>query len=215
MTFSIVAHDPLTGDVGIAVASKAPAVGSVVPYARAGVGAIASQSCGDFGHGPRGLALIASGESPEQVVSALVTGADPLAAYRQVGIVDARGRSATFSGASCDSWAGGAAGEQFACQGNRLAGPDVVDAMVAAFQPADGDLSVRLAAALLAGDRAGGDRLGRQSAAVLVMREGSPWGFDHRYVDLRVDDHPDAVVELVRILTVWRRAVRLPPHSFS
>jgi uncharacterized Ntn-hydrolase superfamily protein len=132
---------------------------------------------------------------------------------RQVGVVDAGSRAATYTGASCGPWAGGAAGPHYACQGNVLTGAEVVQAMTRAFLATPGDLDVRLLAALVAGQAAGGDRRGRQSAALLVLREGSELGFDGRYVDLRVDDHADAVAELARILNVWRPAVRLPRHA--
>jgi uncharacterized Ntn-hydrolase superfamily protein len=215
MTFSIVAHDPTTGALGIAVASKAPAVGTVVPYLHPGVGAIATQSCGDFAHGPRAIGLLEAGTRPEDVIASLVTQDDPLFVYRQLGVVDARGRGATFTGPDCKPWAGGTSGPHYACQGNRLAGSVVVDAMATAFEATPGDLDIRLLAALVAGDREGGDRLGRQSAALLVVRADSPWGFDGRYADVRVDDHPDAVTELARIHNVWRRAVRLPPSGIT
>lgn len=146
---------------------------------------------------------------------ATLTGDDARAAYRQVAVVDARGRAATFTGEGCEPWASGAAGPHYACQGNRLAGPDVVNAMVAAFGATPGDLDIRLLGALIAGHAAGGDRLGHQSAALLVVREGSESGFDSRLVDLRVDDHADSVAELARILNVWRAAHRLPPHTVA
>jgi len=214
VTYSVVAHDPATGDLGIAVATQGPAVGTVVPYARAGVGAIALQSAGDFAYGPRGLDRVAAGMAPTDVIAELTAG-DRDVAHRQVGLVDARGRAATFTGDACDPWAGGVAGPHYACQGNRLTGPGVVDAMAAAFEGTAGDLDVRLLAALLAGDAAGGDRLGRQSAALLVVREGPESRFDGRHVDLRVDDHADPVAELARLLNVWRPAVRLPPHTIT
>jgi uncharacterized Ntn-hydrolase superfamily protein len=214
VTFSIVAHDPDTGDLGIAVASKAPAVGTVVPYARAGIGAIATQASGNLTYGPRGVDLLVRGHAPEDVVAAL-TGDDPRAAHRQVAVVDARGRAATSTGDACQPWAGGAAGPHYACQGNVLAGPAVVDAMAAAFAVTPGDLDVRLLAALVAGQAAGGDRRGRQSAALLVVRAGSAFGFDDRLVDLRVDDHAEPIAELARILNVWRAAGRLPPHTVA
>jgi uncharacterized Ntn-hydrolase superfamily protein len=203
VTFSIVAFDPVRGDWGVAVASKFPAVGAVVPWARAGVGAIATQSFANVDYGPHGLDLMAGGMSALEALDALVT-ADHGRAQRQAGAVDAQGRAATFTGDECVAWAGGTTGEGFACQGNILVGPEVVDAMAAAYAGTDGDLVDRLMAALEAGDAAGGDRRGRQSAAVLVVREhGGYAGRGDRYIDLRVDDHPEAVRELRRVFTVF------------
>lgn len=137
MTFSIVARDPDTGDFGIAIASRALAVGAVAPFARAGVGAVSTQAMPNVTYGPDGLARLAAGEDAESVLAAL-TAADSMAAHRQAGIVDALGRSATFTGASCMDWAGGRTAPGMAVQGNILAGPDVVDAMLAAYQRATG-----------------------------------------------------------------------------
>ena len=203
MTFSIVAADPSNGDLGVAVASKFPCVGAVVPWAKAGVGAIATQSLANTSFGPDGLSLMGQGMSAAQSLDALVE-ADDGRDDRQVGVVDALGGTATFSGTGCVGWAGGRTGEHFAAQGNILVGSDVVDAMVAAFQDHDGELCDRLLASLLAGDRAGGDRRGRQSAALLVVRAGGGYeGRNDRYIDLRVDDHPSAPTELSRLFEVW------------
>jgi uncharacterized Ntn-hydrolase superfamily protein len=200
MTFSIVARDPATGDVGIAIASKALAVGATAPFARAGVGAISTQAMPNVAYGPDALVRLAAGEDPEHVLEAL-TAADELAAHRQAGIVDAQGRSATWTGVSCLDWAGGRAGPGVVVQGNILAGPDVVDAMLTAYEAATGTFPRRLVAALRAGDRAGGDKRGRQSAALLVRREkGGVGGLDDRWIDLRVDDHTDPTAELARLL---------------
>jgi uncharacterized Ntn-hydrolase superfamily protein len=210
MTFSIVARDPVTDDLGVAVASKFLAVGSVVPWARAGVGAVATQALANVRYGPDGLAALATGDDAAAVVAAL-TGADAGAAQRQLGVVDARAGSATYTGDGCLPWAGGRTGASFAVQGNILTGPEVVDAIVDAFLAADGPLPDRLLAALLAGDRAGGDRRGRQSAALLVVRADGGYGEgDDRWIDLRVDDHPDPVPELIRVHGVWRVLMERP-----
>jgi uncharacterized Ntn-hydrolase superfamily protein len=205
VTFSIVAADPATGDVGVAVASKFLAVGAVVPFARAGAGAVATQSWADVTFGPRGLDLLAAGSGPDDALAALLDGDDGRET-RQVGIVAADGRATTFSGTACMDWAGGRVGTAYAAQGNILAGPQVVDAMATGFEQAAGQpLARRLAAALRAGDQAGGDRRGRQSAALLVARPGGGYGGNHdRYLDLRVDEHPRPVEELGRLLDLHR-----------
>jgi uncharacterized Ntn-hydrolase superfamily protein len=203
VTFSIVAADLEKGDWGVAVASKFPAVGAVVPYAKAGIGAVATQSWANTTYGPDGLALMDSGVTAQEALDRLVN-ADEHKADRQAGFVDSHGRPATFTGETCMDWAGGVTGEGFAAQGNILAGAAVVDQMAGAFTVTEGDLCDRLLAALVAGDQAGGDRRGRQSAALLVVREGGGYeGGNDRYVDLRVDDHPDAVTEMVRLFAVW------------
>lgn len=203
MTFSIVAFDPDDGDLGVAVASKFPCVGAVVPWARAGVGAVATQSLANTSFGPDGLALLRQGMGAADALDALVE-ADEGRDDRQVGVVDARGGTATFTGTGCVEWAGGVTREHLAAQGNILVGPEVVDAMVEAYGATEGDLCDRLLAAVLAGDAAGGDRRGRQSAALLVVRDGGGYeGRNDRYVDLRVDDHPDAPAELARLFSVW------------
>lgn len=202
-TFSIVGYDPATGDLGVAVASKFLAVGAVVPYARAGVGAVATQSWANTNYGPRGLELLAAGETPQQAIETL-TGADEAAQQRQVGLVDARGRSATFTGANCFPWAGGISGENFACQGNILVGEATVQAMAETFPQAQGSLARRLLAALTAGQRAGGDRRGQQSAALLVVRDqGGYGGFNDRMIDLRVDDAAHPIDDLMRLLDMY------------
>jgi uncharacterized Ntn-hydrolase superfamily protein len=205
MTFSIVAADPARGDWGVAVASKFPAVGAVVPYARAGVGAIATQAWANVAYGPDGLHMLESGRTADEVLAALVE-ADEGRAQRQAGVVDPEGRVATFTGDQCMAWAGGSTGEGFACQGNILAGPAVIDAMAAAFRQTEGELVDRLLAALEAGEAAGGDRRGKQSAAILVARHAAGYeGRSDRYVDLRVDDHPEPVGELRRVFEVYDR----------
>jgi len=208
MTFSIVARldDGVPGVIGpawgVAVASKFLAAGAVVPGARAGVGAIATQAFANLRYLPDGLAALAAGAGAAEVMASL-TATDDLVGQRQVGVVDAAGGSASFTGGECFSWAGGLTGEGYAIQGNILAGPEVVDAMRAAWLAAEGPLSARLVAVLLAGDRAGGDRRGRQSAAVLVVAEAAGYGGGSDVaVDLRVDDHADPVPELQRLLGV-------------
>lgn len=203
-TFSIAAHDPRNGDLGVAVASKFLAVGSVVPWAQAGAGAVATQAMANIGYGPRGLALLAGGQPAEAALAALLAD-DPERAHRQVGLVDAQGRAAAHTGAACMDWAGHTVGAGFAAQGNILAGPEVVDAIAQAFAAAEGELAERMLAALAAGDAAGGDRRGRQSAALYVARAGGSYGgMLDRYIDLRVDDHPAPVGELGRLLRLHR-----------
>jgi uncharacterized Ntn-hydrolase superfamily protein len=203
MTFSIVACDPANGDLGIAVASKFPAVGAVVPWARAGVGAVATQSWANTDFGPEGLQLMGSGLPAAAALDAVLEPDDDRE-ERQVGFVDAGGGAASFTGANCMNWAGGVTGDGFAAQGNILAGEGVVAALASTFTVTEGDLCDRLLAALLAGDRAGGDRRGKQSAALLVVRAGGGYeGRNDRYIDLRVDDHPEAPTELARLFTVW------------
>jgi uncharacterized Ntn-hydrolase superfamily protein len=203
MTFSIVAHDPGAPDGpewGVAVASKFPAVGAVVPWASAGAGAVATQAFAKLTYGSEGITRLAGGQSATDVLRALVE-ADEGSAHRQVGIVDAAGRTATFTGAECMHWAGGRSGEGYCCQGNILVGPEVVARMAEAFERTPGDLATRLLAALGAGDAAGGDARGRQSAALLLVREGGGYrGETDRALDLRVDDHADPVPELRRLL---------------
>jgi len=201
-TFSIVAFDPDTGDLGVAVQSKFFAVGRVVPFAAAGVGAVATQANANTTYGRRGLELLGQGHAPEEVIRALI-GDDPQRPQRQVGIVDASGHAATFTGDATLPWAGGRTGTHYAVQGNILSGPEVVDTMAEAFEKTGGDLATRMLAALSAGQQAGGDARGRQSAALLVVREGAGYGgFDDRYVELRVEDHPTPIQELQRLLDI-------------
>jgi uncharacterized Ntn-hydrolase superfamily protein len=199
-TFSIVAHDPDREEWGCGVASKVLAVGAVVPYARAGVGAIATQSAANTTYGPRGLELLAKGMSAEDVVKKL-TDDDEEREVRQLGIVDAKGRTAVFTGKKCQAWAGSKSGKNYCCQGNLLTDEKVVEEMAKAFEEAKGPLPWRIMAALEAGENAGGDRRGKQSAGILVVREKAGWGgFSDRWVDLRVDDHERPIAELARIL---------------
>lgn len=204
MTFSIVAFDPANGDLGVAVQSKFPNVGVSIPFAKAGVGAVATQSYCNTSYGPRGLALLENGASPRQAVDILI-GGDEQRDYRQVGIIDARGRAASFTGAQCFDWAGDGQGACCSAQGNTLAGPQVVDGMVRGFEGAEGSLAERLLAALQAGQAGGGDRRGQQSAALLLVRAGGGYGgFDDRYVDISVYDHPTPIAELERLYAIHR-----------
>ena len=203
-TFSIVARDSHTGDLGIAVESKFLAVGAVVPWARTGVGAVATQAWANTAFGPDGLALMASGVPAKEALERLVA-SDPGAAHRQVGLVDACGRAATFTGPACMHWAGGRTGPGYACQGNILVGEETVTAMAAAYEATPGDLWDRLVAVLAAGQAAGGDSRGQQSAALLVVREnGGYGGRNDRFIDLRVDDHPAPIDELRRLLDLHK-----------
>ncbi|MEA2460764.1 MAG: hypothetical protein QOH90_941 [Actinomycetota bacterium] len=202
MTFSIVARDVSASGApewGVAVASKFLAVGAAVPWARADAGAVATQALANLAYGPEGLDLLAEGRSAEEVVAAL-TGADDEREHRQLGVVDAEGRASTYTGSECLNWAGGRTGPGFCCQGNILTGPDVVDAMVDAFESTEGELAVRLIAAIKAGDAKGGDSRGRQSAALLVVRrDGGYGGGIDKAVDLRVEDHAAPIDELQRL----------------
>jgi uncharacterized Ntn-hydrolase superfamily protein len=201
MTFSIVARDPVTGDIGVAVQSKFLAVAAAVPYARCNVGAIATQALANLSWGPRGLDALAAGATAEEALARLVE-SDERADRRQAGIVDATGRPAAHTGSGCSSWAGHQLGDGFSCQGNILVSAATVDAMVAAMEASPGrPLADRLVAALAAGQAAGGDSRGQQSAGLLVVREGGGYGGQSdRLVDLRVDDSPDPIGELGRLL---------------
>jgi len=204
MTFSIVARDPATGDLAVAVQSKFLAVGAVVPWARAGVGAVATQSFANVAYGPDGLGLLEGGASAVEALAALVT-ADPLRGQRQAGIVDGHGGAATHTGRSCLAWAGGRTGDGFAAQGNILAGAPVVDALADTYLAGGRPFPELLVACLAAADAAGGDRRGRESASLLVVRDGAGYGGGNdRWIDLRVDDHPDPIAELGRILDLER-----------
>ncbi len=203
-TFSIVARDPATGELGVAVESKYFSVGSVVPWAKAGVGAVATQSLAKLTYGSEGLKLMAAGKSPREAMDAL-TATDRDRERRQVGMIDASGRTAAFTGAECIAWAGHREGENFSVQGNLLAGEAVLTGMVEAFESArkieGSELGDWLVAALQAGQAAGGDRRGEQSAALLVVREhGGLGGEGDRYIDLRVEDHAKPIDELARLL---------------
>ena len=206
-TFSIVGYDAETGDLGIAVQSKFFAVGSVVPWAEAGVGAIATQSWANTTYGPNGLKLLKSGLSAQQTLERLIAD-DSGRATRQVGIVDAKGNVANYTGDECNEWAGAVSGKHYTAQGNILAGEDVVKAMGKAFEETEGELADKLMAALFAGQEKGGDTRGQQSAALLVVREQSGYGgFNDRYIDLRVDDGEKPIEELQRLLEIHKKWV--------
>ncbi len=201
-TFSIVAYDPQRTAWGVAVQSRFIAAGAVVPSAEAGVGALASQALANVRFGPEGLARLRGGASAEETVRALID-ADPEREHRQLGVVDARGRAASYTGAKCLDFAGHEIGDGFACQGNILFGPAVVRAMARAYESTPGDLLDRLLAALAAGQREGGDRRGMQAAALLAVKAGAGYGGSDRWVDLRVDDHPSPIEELRRVFRLY------------
>jgi uncharacterized Ntn-hydrolase superfamily protein len=208
-TFSIVAFDPQTGELGVAVQSKYFGVGTVVPWAQAGVGAVATQSYAKISYGPDGLRLMSEGKAPADALADL-TKADEKREVRQVGMVDAQGRVAAFTGKECNAWAGHKEGKNFTVQGNLLAGENVVTAMAEAFEKArtdaKGGLADWLTEALKAGQAAGGDKRGQQSAALLVVRKGAgPSGENDRFVDLRVEDHEKPIDELARLLEIHKR----------
>lgn len=199
-TFSIVGFDPQEQAWGIAVASKFPAVGAVVPWAAAGSGAVATQSYANTSFGPRALATMGEGLDARQALEALLRD-DAERETRQVGLVDRAGNAATFTGSACHAWAGGVCGECFAAQGNILHGSQTIEAMARVFSGTPGDLPDRLMEALLAGDRAGGDRRGKQSAAILVVKQaGGYGGYNDRWIDYRVDDAEDPVPALKELL---------------
>jgi uncharacterized Ntn-hydrolase superfamily protein len=204
MTFSIVARDLEAGEFGIAVQSKFLAVGAVVPWARAGVGAIATQAWANTSYGLRGLELLAQGLSAQEVLESLLS-QDDGRADRQVGIVGLSGKPVSYTGEQCFPWAGGCVGEHYACQGNILVSEETVQAMAHTFEQTTGLLCDRLLAALTAGQAAGGDSRGQQSAALLVVRpKGGYGGFNDRFIDLRVDDHPTPIAELQRLLQLHK-----------
>jgi uncharacterized Ntn-hydrolase superfamily protein len=198
-TYSIVACDLAAGQWGVVVQSKFLAVGSVVPWAEPGAGAVATQSYANPRYGPDGLALLRQGRSAQEVVDEL-TSADDGRAHRQVGVVDANGGAATFTGESCQDWAGGRTGDGYAAQGNILVSAATVDALAETFEASSGPLAERLLASLAAGQAAGGDSRGQQSAALLVVeRDGGYAGLSDSLVDLRIDDHERPIVELQRL----------------
>lgn len=216
-TFSIVGYDPATGDVGVAVQSKFPNVRPVVPWAAAGVGAIATQSFANVSYGPKGLALLQNGASAEATLRILLAN-DEQRAKRQVGVIDVQGRAASWTGENCFAWAGGRVGDTrgglgelisgatstpgpfFAAQGNILVSAATVDALAETFQATPGSLADKLVAALVAGGQAGGDRRGEQSAALVVKRAGGNYdGTTDDYIDIAIYDHPHPLQELVRL----------------
>lgn len=211
-TFSIVAFDPKTGDLGVAVQSKVLGVGSIVPWAEAGVGAVATQALANVRFGAEGLKLMRAGNAPVEIRNRL-TKADSERDLRQFLLIDAKGNTATHTGDRCLDWAGHREGKHYAVAGNILAGEAVVNAMADAFEKArsqgDGELAEWLLVALVAGQDAGGDKRGQQSAALLVMRKnGGYGGSSDRHVDLRVEDHETPIEELARVLKKHRKFFR-------
>ena len=203
MTFSIVAYDPKNKEWGVAVQSKFIAVGSIVPFAKANVGAIATQAWCNTTYGPNGLALLEQGLTAEETVS-LLTKHDAKREHRQVGIVDSYGDVAAFTGEKCFDWAGHVIGEHYACQGNILVSEETVYAMSHGFKETKGDLVEKLLVALEEGQEAGGDNRGKQSAAILIVKEhGAYDGGTDRYVDVRVDDHEHPIKELRRVFELY------------
>ncbi|MEM3566796.1 MAG: DUF1028 domain-containing protein [Candidatus Bathyarchaeia archaeon] len=203
-TYSIVAYDFETCELGVAVQSRYFSVGSVVPWAEAGVGAIATQSFVNVSYGPKGLALLKEGFTAEEVVKRLI-GEDEGRDYRQLGVVDAKGNATAYTGAKCLEWAGSKTGKGYSVQGNILASGEVVRAMAQAYESTKGNLAERLVAALEAGERAGGDARGRQSSALVVVKKDcGRGGYGDRLIDLRVEDHQDPVGELKRLLSLHR-----------
>ncbi len=209
-TFSMVACDLENRQWGVATQSRVLAVGSIVPFAKAEVGAIATQSWANTSFGPRGLKMLGNGKPAQETLDALLK-SDDGRANRQLAIIDRQGRVAHFTGDACSDWAGAETGEHFCCLGNILTGEEVVREMARAFQKTEGLLADRMMAAMIAGQSAGGDRRGRQSAAMLVVQEKAGYsGFDNRYIDLRVDDHPRPIEELGRLLDLRLRREKSP-----
>jgi uncharacterized Ntn-hydrolase superfamily protein len=202
-TFSIVAFDFQNGDLGVAVQSKFPAVGAVVPSAKAKAGAIATQAWANASYGPLGIKLLEEGLSAKETLHKLLAD-DNHPEVRQAAVVDAKGQVAAHSGSECLEWAGHVTGKGYSCQGNILASSKVVESMARAYEETSGDLIEKLLQALSAGQAAGGDRRGQQSAAILVVRDKAGYeGFSDRYVDLRVDDHATPIEELKRVFRVY------------
>lgn len=201
-TFSIVAYDPVNGDWGVTVASRYFSVGAVVPWAEAGVGAIATQANVNVGYGPRGLELLRQGLTAKEVLDKLLAeDRFPPTDGRQVAIIDRYGNVAAYTGPKAQSWAGDKQGKTWSAQGNILAGPQVVEAMGKAFESTPGELAEKLYAALKAGDEAGGDSRGKQSASMLIVRRGGGRNINNdRYLYLNVDDNPQPIPELRRLL---------------
>ena len=201
-TFSIVARDPETGELGVAVQSKFLAVGSAVGWAKAGAGAIATQAMANLDFGELGLIILNKGYSATQTMEALKA-LDPQIEDRQFGIVDKNGNAATFTGQNCFDYAGGIAEENLACQGNILVSQATVQALADTFKSTKGSLARRLVSALDAAQDAGGDRRGRQSASLLIVKEGGSYGgFNDKYIDLRVDDDPEPIKKLKHLLSL-------------
>ena len=203
MTFSIIARDPDSGIFGVAVSTAVPCVGAMVPHVKPGVGAIAKQSYTNVRLGIDGLPLLEQGMSPEEALTLLLA-KDSQAALRQCAGIDARGRVFAYSGEQCVDWYGHRPGENYSVQGNMLVGKETVDAMADAFESSRGHLSSRLLKALEAGQTAGGDKRGRESAALLV----APFLNEDGKIDVRVDLHDDPVAELRRIFNLMRERYR-------
>ena len=203
-TFSIVARDSVTGDIGVAVQSHYFAVGPIVPWAEPGVGAVATQSLVEVSYGPKGLQLMRDGRSAKQALQELLS-QDQYRDVRQVAMIDTDGVVAVHTGDKCIPDAGDRAGAQYSVQANLMSNKSIWPAMAHAYESAKGDLAARLLAALDAGQRAGGDIRGQQSAAIVIVhgkRSDRPWA--DRVLDLRVDDHPHPIEELRRLVTLWR-----------
>lgn len=204
-TFSIVAIDPKTGEMGIAVQSKIVSVGAICAFASADAGVVATQAYANMNYGPMGLQLLRIGLAPDQTIN-LMTEHDPLKDERQVAVIDRQGRVAAFTGEACNDWAGQKTGEGYSVQGNLLTGEEVLTEMAKAFEETESVLAERLIAALRAGQAAGGDKRGKQSAALVVVKEG--WGYggtSDRLRDIRVDDHEEPIEELARIYKIHRK----------
>jgi len=211
-TFSIVGRDPQTGELGVAVASRVLDAGYIVPWLEAGAGAIASQALANPWLGVWGLQDLAAGRTADEVLKDNLA-RDSAFEDRQIGIVDKDGRSAAFTGKNCNAWAGHRTGDNYSIQGNILTGPEVVDSMTAVFLRTTGPLAERLLAALEAGDKAGGDKRGRQSAALYVVLHRSGYqGADDRLVDLKIVDLADPVKELRRLYELWQFNFMAPAY---
>ncbi len=202
-TFSIAAYDPENREWGVGVASKFLAVGSMVPWAKAEVGVVATQAWGNPNYGPEGLELLASGKKPEEVIK-ILTEADSRREYRQLAVIDKDGNTAVHTGENCSEWAGNIEGENYAVQGNLLVSRQTLKDMSETFRYTVGRLADRIIAALEAGQKAGGDKRGRQAAALFVVKNGCGINnLDDRYIDLRVDDHIAPIKELKRLLKLF------------
>lgn len=216
-TFSIVARDPVTEELGVAVQSRAFRAAAIVSYAKSGVGAIATQASANQSYGPRGLELLEQGLSPDEVVTRL-TNADEGRDRRQLAVIDAQGRVSAYTGSRTSDWAGHIEGDNYSVQGNILVSEEVVQAMAQAFETAEGELAERLMAALDAGQAAGGDARGKQSGGILVVKPiGDSGRTTDRWIDVRVDDHPTPFLEIRRLMnmSVSRNKTRLATQLAS
>lgn len=212
MTYTIIAFDFWTRDIGIATASKTIAVGSRVPHVAPGVGAVATQANTNYMLGVRGLKLLSDGLKPWDAINKLLEN-DPLKETRQLGVVDKNGEVGAFTGKNCLEWKGHLLGKGVVVMGNILKGEEVLTSMMEAYEKEEGELVDKLLAALLAGDRAGGDRRGKQSASIVVVRENWNPERGDRYVDLRVDEHPEPVIELMRIFKLYDSTYLMRPGA--